>query len=470
MTARLAPADQVPDQPRGFGWRFLSPLLLGSTLNPINSSMIATGQVGIGLDFHRGPGETAALVSVLYLCSAVMQPTMGKLATLLGARRVFLVGTGILLVAGLIGSLAQNFESLLVSRALIGAGTAAAYPTAMSLVRARADELGSGVPARVLGNFSIASQVTAVIGLPLGGLLTGILGWRALFFVNVPLALLTLIFTLLGVDRDETAPRTRELSLLRSLDLPGIVLFALVIAGLLVFLSDLVTPQWWLVPGMVLTGAALVFWERRASSPLIDVRMLSLNRALQRSYLRQTLIALGIYTSLYGISQWMEQSAQLSASAVGLVLLPLSGLSIVIARVVSSRGWVRWPLALSGLAFLLAAAVMLVISGSVPVVVLVGMSLLLGCANGLSGFANQAVLYVQTTGEQIAVASGLYRTFTYLGAIFSASLIGLVFGKVATDAGFHTLAWVLAVLGLGVVLLSLLDRSIPAATAVETTH
>ncbi|HEX3679265.1 MAG TPA: MFS transporter, partial [Galbitalea sp.] len=173
-------------QSKPFGWRFTTPLLLGSTLNPINSSMLATGLLGIGLDFHLGPGPSASLISVLYLCSAIAQPTMGKLATLFGPRRVFQAGILILLVAGIIGTLAPAFGFLLLSRALIGIGTSAAYPTAMALVRKRADSVGMGVPSRVLGNFSIAAQVTVVIGLPLGGLLTGIWGWRALFFINVP--------------------------------------------------------------------------------------------------------------------------------------------------------------------------------------------------------------------------------------------------------------------------------------------
>ncbi|MGI8418883.1 MAG: MFS transporter [Nakamurella sp.] len=159
-----------------FGWRFTAPLLLGSTLNPINSSMIATGLVGIGVDFHRGPGATAILISVLYLCSAVMQPTMGKLSTLFGPRRVFLSGAAILLIAGIVGVTAPSFGLLLLSRALIGVGTSAAYPTAMALVRRRADENGIGVPSRVLGNFSIASQITVVFGLPLGGVLVGAFG------------------------------------------------------------------------------------------------------------------------------------------------------------------------------------------------------------------------------------------------------------------------------------------------------
>ena len=63
-----------------------------------------------------------------------------------------------------------------------------------------------GVPSRVLGNFSIAAQVTAVFGLPLGGILAGAFGWRALFAVNIPLALITFVATLLGVARDTPDP------------------------------------------------------------------------------------------------------------------------------------------------------------------------------------------------------------------------------------------------------------------------
>jgi MFS family permease len=452
----------VPHKP--FSWRFLAPLLLGSTLNPINSSMIATGLVGIGIDFHLGPGQTATLISVLYLCSAVMQPTMGKLATLFGPRRIFVTGVVILFVAGVVGAAAPGFGFLLLSRALIGIGTSAAYPTAMALVRRRADEFGTGVPSRVLGNFSIAAQVTTVFGLPLGGVLTGAFGWRALFFVNIPLALVTLIFTLIGVEKDARMPRQGTRELIASIDTPGILLFAGTITSVLIFLSDLAAPPWWLIPVIVVLGALLVVWERRASKPLIDIRMLGRNRPLQRTYLRQTIAALAIYTTLYASSQWMEQAAHLSATAVGLILLPLSGLSIVIARVVSGRGWVRWPLILGAVSIILTAIVMMLMNHGSSVFIMIAMSLLVGFCNGFSGFANQAALYVQAPAEDIAVASGLYRTFAYFGAIFSSSLIGIAFGKAATDAGLHTLAWVLAALGVALVAITALDRAIPRTT------
>ena len=74
-----APADP-------FGPRLMAPLLIGSVLNPVNSTMIATGLVAIGHDFGVGAAQTAWLVASLYLASAVAQPAMGRLADLLGQR------------------------------------------------------------------------------------------------------------------------------------------------------------------------------------------------------------------------------------------------------------------------------------------------------------------------------------------------------------------------------------------------
>jgi predicted MFS family arabinose efflux permease len=454
MTATETPA-------RPFGLRFTAPLLLGSTLNPINTSMLATALVGIGIDFHAGPGTTASLVSILYLFSAVSQPTMGKLSTVFGPRRIFLIGVGILLVAGFIGAFAPTFTFLLVSRALIGVGTAAAFPTAMALVRRRADSLGTGVPTRVLGNFSIAAQVTAVIGLPLGGLLTGAFGWRALFAVNIPLAIISIVLTFFGVAKDVPVPKEGREKLLVSLDLPGIVLFAGAITALLFFLGDLKHPDWLLLALAIVVAVALVLWERRAARPMIDVRMLAKRKPLQRTYIRQVLLSLGTYAMLYGVSQWMEQSRGLSASLVGLILIPLSVLSIVAARVVSGRGWVRWPLVLAGVALVGAGAVGAFVTSGSPIWLLIGMSLLIGLTSGLGGFANQATLYIETPAEEIAVGAGLLRTSTNLAAIFSSSIIGLSFGTVATDGGLHILSLALVGIGVVLVLLTALDRRIP---------
>ncbi|HEY3952615.1 MAG TPA: MFS transporter [Streptosporangiaceae bacterium] len=90
-----AAAASRPDRP--FAWRFTTPLFIGSALNPINSSLIATALLSIARGLGVPLGQTAALVTALYLASAIAQPTAGKAAEVFGPRRVFLAG--IVLVA-----------------------------------------------------------------------------------------------------------------------------------------------------------------------------------------------------------------------------------------------------------------------------------------------------------------------------------------------------------------------------------
>jgi hypothetical protein len=105
---------------------------------------------------------------------------------------------------------------------------------------------------------------------------------------------------------------------------------------------------------------------------------------------------------------------------------------------------------------------MFMMHASSSVLVLVGMSVLFGLSNGLSSFANQTALYTQAPADTIATASGLYRTAGYVGAIFSSSIIALSFGARVSDGGFHLLAAVVLAIGVGSLLLTGLDRRIPA--------
>ena len=115
---------------------------MGSALNPINSSLIATALVPIAAAVHVSVGRTAVLVSALYLASAIAQPTGGKLAEEFGPRRVFLAGILTVLAGGLVGGFGQDLTTLVVARVLIGVGTSAGYPSAMLLIRRRAEAAG----------------------------------------------------------------------------------------------------------------------------------------------------------------------------------------------------------------------------------------------------------------------------------------------------------------------------------------
>ncbi|MER0483809.1 MFS transporter [Streptomyces sp. Edi2] len=449
-----------------FGARLMAPLLLGSLLNPINSTMIATALVTIGQDFHVGAADTAWLISAMYLASAVGQPSMGRLADRVGPRRVFIAGALTVCAAGVIGTLAPTFALLIVSRVVLGIGTAAAYPAAMAVLRGESRRTGLPTPRQVLGRLSLAALGSAAVGPTLGGLLAATAGWRAVFAVNVPLALLALLGALVWLPADRKGARPgRAGPAAGSLDPLGIALFAAALTCAMVFLLRLADPQWLLLAPAGMLAGVLVWWQLRHPEPFLDLRMLARNGALMRSYLRQGMTYLVIYCVLYGFSQWLEQAYGASSFQAGLILLPMSLAAAVCSLVGARTKGIRVPLTVAAVCLALGSAVFLLLQGTGPLVALLCAGALFGIPQGLSATGNQTAVYAQAPADGVGAAAGLQRTAQYLGAITASGLIGLLYGQRASDSGLHEIALIGIALGLLLLVLTLADRGLrPGST------
>jgi MFS family permease len=440
----------------------MTPMILGSALNPVNSSIIATALVPIAAHFHVPAGHTAVLVAALYVASATAQPSLGKIAERFGPRRVFQAGIVLVFAGGVIGSLAPSLALLTLARVVLGVGTSAGYPTAMLLIRRRAAAAGITAPGSVLGAISIAAQTTVALGLPLGGLLVGAAGWRIVFLVNIPLALLTYAMTRLWIPPDDPrAGRRHPRTVAAEIDLPGILLFGAAVTSLLIFLLSLRHPAWLALAAAVVLLAALLVWERRARSPLIDLRLLAGNAALTRTYVRQLCTQLVMYALMYGVTQWLQDGKGLDAAAAGLVMLPMTGLSIVLTRPVSRRNVVRVPLIIAALVALAVSITLRLLGVGTPTGVIVAVTLAFGVTVSLNAVGNQGALYAQSPPQRAGTAAGLLRTASYLGAILAASIISLSYARGVTDAGLHRIAVVLIGSSAVLVLITLLDRTLP---------
>jgi MFS family permease len=411
---------------------------------------------------HVSVGQTSVLIAALYLACAVAQPTAGKLSEEFGPRRVFLVGIVIVLGAGILGALARDLATLTVARVLIGVGTSAGYPSAMVLIRRRAAAAGMDQPpGSVLGGLSIAGTVTVAIGPPIGGLLVGMFGWQSAFLINIPFALAALAMTLRWIPKDDaaTTPRyAREVA--TRIDVVGIIGFGGAMTALLVFLLGLPDPNWVALGIAVVVAVALVYWELRVATPFFDVRQLASNLALTRTYLRSTLTLLGVYTVLYGLTQWLEAGRGLSAEEAGLLILPMGALAAVIIRPISARNLIRGPLIAAALALLVASVGVAFLTTHSPIILIIAVTLVFGITTGTTSTGNQTALYAQAPADQLGTASGLFRTFSYLGSIASSTITGIVFRSDVTDSGLHTLAYILVGVAAVVLLMTVADRKL----------
>jgi MFS family permease len=459
-------AAPAPSTREAFGWRFMTPMIVGSALNPVNSSIIATALVPIAAQFGVPAGETAVLVAALYVASATAQPALGKIAERFGPKRVFQAGILLVLAGGLIGSFAPNIAWLTVSRVVIGIGTSAGYPTAMLLIRRRAAAAGIAAPGSVLGAISIAGQATVALGLPLGGLLVGVAGWRIVFLINIPFALITYVMTWIWIPPDDPQEGGRSVrTVAADIDPLGIVLFAGTVTGLLAFLLSLQHPNWVVLAIALVLLAALVVWELRASSPLVDLRLLVSNRGLTRTYIRQLCTQLVMYSLMYGVTQWLQDGKGLTAAVAGLVMLPMTGMSTIVTAPVARRNVVRLPLIVAALVALGVSITLRMLGVGTALWIIVAVTVTFGVTVSLNAVGSQGALYAQSPIDRIGTAAGLMRTSSYLGAILSSSIISLSYAHGVTDGGLHTIATVLIVSSAVLVLITALDRTLPSHIA-----
>jgi MFS family permease len=443
-----------------FGFRFVAPLALGSALNPINSTMIATAVVPIATNFHASVADAGWLIAGLYLASAIAQPTMGRLADLFGARRIYLISLFLVAAAGLLGRIAPSLSSLVVVRVLLGIGTSGAYPSAMRIFRVRADHLGCEPPRAAMGFLSLAALSTAAIGPLLGGVLTGAFGWHSIFLVNVPLALITALLVLLWTPKDQ-ARRAGFGRVLRELDLGGIGLFAAFLLCLMIFLINLGRPIWVAGLGATAFGAALGVHSLRTKQPFIDVRMLASNGPLTLTYLRTGVLLMIVYCINYGFAQWLESAAGFTSSKAGLMMLPVSVVGALSSLAGARTNGIRAPILVSIGSSLLGCACLLFVDHATPAWIIAVVVTLFGIPQGLFSTATQAAIYIQAPADAIGTAAGFQRTAGYIGAIAATSLLALMYGQRATDHGFHSLAVVLGVLSASLLVVTIFDRTLP---------
>jgi MFS family permease len=477
LAERLHAGTTAPPSGR-FDRRLVAPMVLGSVLNPINSSIIAVSLVPIGHALGATPAETAWLVSALYLTTAIGQPVFGRLVDLVGPRPLYLAGTSMVGLAGILGLLAPSLGWLVVARVVLGLGTCSGFPAAMHLIRRESDRTGVDSPAAVLTTLAVANQTVAVIGPPLGGLIVGVWGWRATFAINIPLSLACIVLGALFLPRTRTRTRpiagtgvagrmlrTRAASgRLSRLDLPGIALFAGALVALLVWLMNPKAATLWLLVLAAGLGAGFVAVERRTAAPFVDLRLLRGNRPLVLTYLRMMLSAVVSYVVLYAFTQWLEAGRGLSPSQAGLVLLPMFGTAIVVATLTGRRPEIRGKLVVGGALQLLATSLMLLLTPQTGVWLLLTIVLVLGVPQGLLSLANQNAVYHQAEPERLASSAGLLRTFMYLGAIVASAANGFFLGTSVTTSGAHAIAGFACAVSLLMLVLTLADRSLARAT------
>lgn len=328
-----APAA-VPSRVRMTGReRLLLTLLLGAQfMVAVDFSIlnVALPEVGAGLGFSLANLQWIA--TSFALAAAGFTLLFGRVADLVGRRRLFAGGMAVLGAASLLGGLATGPEVLLAARVLQGLATAAVTPAGLALLTTAFRE--GPLRERALGLNGALMSAGFTAGAILGGLLTSLLSWRWAFLINVPVAALVVALAprVIGEDRSRERPR---------LDVPGAVT---VTAGLLLVVFGLTQAgeHGWTAPATLVAlaaGAALVtaFWfvERRAGEPLVPTSLLKRRNVVWGNV--AGLVAFVTETSLvFLLTLYLQKVLDYSPLATGLAFGVL-GLGTVLGGTLGGR-------------------------------------------------------------------------------------------------------------------------------------
>jgi MFS family permease len=167
------------------------------------------------------------------------------------------------------------------------------------------------------------------------------------------------------------------------------------------------------------------------------------------------------YCVLYGFAQWLESSAHYSASAAGLMTLPMSILAGICSLLAARTKGLKSPFVISAVGGLIGCACLTFIHGDSPIWFVAAAAMFFGIPMGMTSTATQTAIYVQAPAAEIGMAAGLQRTFAYVGAIFAASLLGIVFGHKSSDSGIHALAIVMGCVSAFLLIFTFFDRTLP---------
>jgi EmrB/QacA subfamily drug resistance transporter len=293
-------------------------ILLALFLFALDQTVVGTALPIISTDLNGAALYTWAF-TIYLLTATISGPIYGKLSDLYGRRPIFIWAVGLFLAASVFAGLSQEMWQFILARGLQGLGGGAVFPIAFAII---ADLYPPDERAKYGALFGAVFGLSSVLGPLLGGFVTDTFGWPWIFYMNVPLGLISLFVCW------RLLPPIKHPESGRNIDYVGAALFTAALVPILLGLSNKRTLEWtdpW-VGGLIVLGFAIaavfVWWESRAVDPIIRLQLFR-NRTFTISVASMFLAAFGFFGAIVFLPQWFQVVRGMGATESGLNLLPL---------------------------------------------------------------------------------------------------------------------------------------------------
>lgn len=429
----------------------------------LDNTILNVALPSIQRELHASVAGMQWTIDAYTLVLAALLMLSGSTADRLGRRRVFLVGLVVFAVGSLLCSLAPGLEWLVVFRMVQAVGGSMLNPVAMSIITNTFTDPRER--ARAIGVWGGVVGISMAAGPVIGGLLVQSVGWRSIFWINVPIGALAFFLTLRYVP-ESRAPKPRRVD-------PVGQLLVIALLGSLTYAIIEAPDAGWTSPEIlvfvlvaVVSLAGLVAYERRRSEPLIDLRFFH-----SAPFSGATIVAVCAFAALAGFlfinTLYLQNIRGLSALDAGLYMLPMAGMTLIFApvsgRLVGNRG-PRLSLLLAGTAMGASGLLFAAFDAQATNALLFTGYVLFGIGFGL---VNAPITNTAVSGmprAQAGVAAAVASTSRQVGQSLGVAVIGAVLAggaHAAASADAFVAAgrpawWIIAGCGAAVLLLGAL--------------
>ncbi|HEX3649930.1 MAG TPA: MFS transporter [Pseudonocardiaceae bacterium] len=398
-------------------------LCLGFFMIMMDATVVNTALPVIGRELSASVSGLQWVVDGYTLVFACLLLSGGSLGDRLGARRVFLTGLVLFTAASAACGFAPTLAALNTARVAQGVGAALVLPTSLALINASFPDRERRV--RAIGMWGGFGGVAAGLGPVVGGALTSAVGWRAVFYVNVPIGIVALLLTLAYV----VAPRPKGRS---RLDPLGQVLAVVTVAALAFGLIEGGARGWTTGPVLVayavtVVGAlGFVVNEHRQADPMLPPRLFRV-REFSGAIAVGAAINTGFYGQLFLMSLYLQHVRHFSPLLAGLALLPMPGATSIASTLAGRHNARRGPrgVMLVGLGVgALGLFAMFFTSATSPYWALLPAFLALGFGTGYTMPAATAAAIEAAPDRQAGTASGAFNASRQLGSTLGVAVFG----------------------------------------------
>ena len=407
-------------------WWTLGAMCLSMFMIMLDSTVVNVALPSIQKDLKTSVNQLEWVVNGYTLSFAALLVTGGRLGDIFGRRLIFQIGVAVFAISSATAGLAQDPTMLVVSRIAEGIGGALMMPATLSIIT---DAFPAEERGKAIGMWAGISGLALSFGPLAGGFLTEQVTWRAIFYINVPIAVVALsaAFTVVRESRDEKAERT--------IDYVGVVLLTVALTA---FVLALIEGNEWgwgsgreialLVVGAAATALFLIN-ESRVSAPIVDFTFFG-SRNFVGANTVATIISFAMMGSFFFLAIYLQDLLGYSALETGVRFLPTTVVLVIAAPIagrVADQIGSRLPMVLGLVITAFALYLFSRMDASTTYNDLLPAWILLGIGIGLTMSPMSTAAMNAVPVDKAGVASGTLQMFRMVGGTIGVAATGAIF-------------------------------------------